>query len=107
MIKFAFLALVLWSGSTAAFDSTRWVRVTGGDWEPNAAVLSELEAALKPAVTAASQNRGRIHEWSQYTFQYQGRSHILGERYVYVNAFCFYARNHLDREWVVIADGGA
>jgi hypothetical protein len=60
MTRYVCLALVLWSGTTAAFDSTRWVQVTGGAWERSTAVLSELEAALKPVVTSASQNRGRI-----------------------------------------------
>jgi hypothetical protein len=99
--------LLICASSAGAFDSTRWTPVTGGTWEPSAAVLSELDTALKPPVTAASQNLGRIPPWSAYTFQYQGRTELLGRRYVYVNAFCFHTGTHLEREWVDIEDGGA
>jgi hypothetical protein len=68
------VALLLICASAAAFDPTRWTRVTGGTWEPTTAVLSELETALKPPVTAASQKRGQIPPWDAYTFQYQGRT---------------------------------
>jgi hypothetical protein len=107
MIRTLSLAALLMCASAAAFDSTRWIPVTGGTWEPTTAVLSELDTALKLPVTDASQNRGRIPQWSAYTFQYQGRTQPLGQRYVYVNAFCFHTGNHLEREWVDIEDGGA
>jgi hypothetical protein len=106
MIRTLSLAALLLCASAAAFDSTRWIEVRGGTWEPSAAVLSELETALKPPVTAASQNRGKIPQWSAYTFQYQGRTQPLGQRYVYVNAFCFHTGTDLEREWVDIEDGG-
>jgi hypothetical protein len=107
MTRALIVALILMCASAAAFDSTRWIPVKGGTWEPSAAVLSDLEAALKPSVTAASQNRGRIPLWSAYTFQYQGRTQLFGQRYAYVNAFCFHTGTHLEREWVNIEDGGA
>jgi hypothetical protein len=107
MVRYALLALFFCSGSAAAFDPTHWVQVTGGAWEPDAVMLSELEAALKPAVTSASQGRGRMPGWSDYTFQYQGRIRALGGSFIYVKAFCRKEGANLGRDWVRVSDGGA
>ncbi len=104
----AVLALAL-SISAHALNSSKWIEVIGGSWKPDFTVLSELETALKPAVTTASKNRGRVPDWGTYTFQYQGRSPISGKRYIYVNAFCDGPQNHPDLQkiWVLVMDGGA
>lgn len=108
MLQYARFALVLWTVVVAAaVDTGRWVRVHGGAWDPSPAILSELETALKPAVTSAARNRGRLAPWSEYTFQYQGRNSPLARRFVYVNAFCRYEGGSLSKEWVQIDDGGA
>ncbi len=65
-----------------ALNSSKWIEVVGGAWSPDVAMLSELETALKPAVVNASMSRGHLPEWNEYKFQYQGRSPVLGKRYV-------------------------
>jgi hypothetical protein len=45
-----------------------------GLWQPSAATLSELESASKAAVISATRNHRRLPPWSDYTFQYQGRT---------------------------------
>jgi len=69
--------------------------------------LSELDSALKPMVTSAAKNSGRLAPWNEYTFQYQGRSTPLGRKYVYVNAFCAHEDGDLKKEWVEVFGGGA
>ncbi len=60
------------------------------------------------ALVPAARNRGRIPKWSEYTFQYQGGRTITGSRYIYINALCEPStRLRLDREWELVADGGA
>ena len=108
MIRYVRVTLVLWTAvATAAIDAGHWVQVEGGTWNPSSTILSELEATLKPVVTAASQNRGRLAPWNEYTFQYQGRRTLLGRRFVYVNAFCVHEDGDLRREWIDVDDGGA
>jgi hypothetical protein len=108
MRRFAQLTVFLWIVAVAsAADSQRWVQVAGGLWQPSPATLSELEAALKPAVASAARNRGRLPLWSDYTFQFQGRTTLLGRRYVYVNAFCGHEGGNLREDWVRVLDGGA
>ncbi len=55
----------------------------------------------------AAQGRGPLHDWADYTFQYQGRGTFLGYSYVYVNAFCSHTGTTLQTEWVHVMDGGA
>ena len=85
----------------------RWVEVAGGTWKPTAQQLVEVESALKSEVPATAKNRGRLSEWSQYRFQYQGRITLLGRKFIYINAFCSAEHRSLDREWVEVMDGGA
>ena len=100
------IAVVL--GSTAlAFDSTRWILVRGGSWVPSSDVLVKLEVALEPAVSASSKSRGNVPTWNQYTFQYQGRSSLIGHKFVYVNAYCNGAHLDAQNTWVAVMDGGA
>lgn len=101
-------ALVLFTLPVEAIDSA-WVEIRGGDWSPSAALVSDLETKLSQAIRPASQNRGRIPAWESYTFQYQGKLTLLGNRYVRVNAFCDSRANHahLTTQWVLMLDGGA
>jgi hypothetical protein len=107
MRRYVGLVIALWSVSALAFDPAHWVEVKGGAWQPNSTVLVDLESALKSAVGPASRNRGRIPEWNEYTFQYQGRTTLLGRKFVYINAFCHPDGRSLDKEWVEVYDGGA
>src|SRR5215469_15199592 len=100
------LALLLSLVATAA-DSGRWIKISGGAWEPQGTDFPALEKAFRLAVTAASQNHGRIPEWQSYTFQYQGRRTLLGRRYIYINAFCDDPKRHSLEQWVQVKDGGA
>jgi hypothetical protein len=68
--------------------------------------LSKLEAALIPAVTVASKDRGDMPKWSTYTFQYQGRKSSLGKPYIFVDAFCGTASVDVRTAWVEVLDGG-
>lgn len=90
-----------------AFNSAHWIHVKGGAWDPTSGVLAELEAALRPALAAAARNRGRLPKWDEYTFQYQGRTTLLGRKFVYVNAFCSHEGRDLTQDWVIVLDGGA
>jgi hypothetical protein len=95
--------------ATAAAAPSSWVEVGGGAWNPPVALLSEVEAALKTEIPPAAAGRGRAPEWGTYTFQYQGKTTLVGVRYVRVNAFCDNRSNHHDlaNEWVTVFDGGA
>ena len=95
--------------SCCALNSLKWIEFNGGAWRPDEGMLSELETKLKPVVLAKSVHRGRVHDWDSYTFQYEGRSPLLGEKYIYVNAFCDEPINHpnLKNKWVTVFDGGA
>jgi hypothetical protein len=108
MLRPATLVATLLLGAVAlAADSPRWVEVSGGAWEPQSALFSQLESALRPIVAAATKNRGPLPDWNSYTFQYQGRRTMLGRKYIYINAFCDDPRHHSPTQWVEVLDGGA
>jgi hypothetical protein len=100
-----FIALLV-STIAAAIDASHWVEVTGGEWHPDSAALISFDAALRPAVSVASKNRGELRMWSGYTFQYQGRTSLLRGRYIFVNAFCEATRSDVHEKWVEVLDGG-
>jgi hypothetical protein len=106
MRLFAVIALVLWSVSAAAFDPARWTRVNGGTWIPSPTELRKLEDSLIPAVRSATQNMSRTPQWSEYAFQFQGRTAPRGQKFVFVNAFCHSDGGPLDVQWVTVDDGG-
>jgi hypothetical protein len=90
-------------------DPSKWLEVQGGGWTPTVSILAKAEAALRAAVPPTSLNRGRIPPWESYTFQDQGRTTLLGKRYVFINAFCADAQPYADvrKTWVNVYDGGA
>ena len=100
-------AMMVVSIQASAVNLAAWLEVRGGSWTPDAAMLSQLDDLLKPAVQTAAKNRGRMPPWSQYHFQYQGRTSLLGHKYVYVNAFCEDSVNDVSGDWVTVLDGGA
>jgi hypothetical protein len=100
------LLTLFFSTFAHAIVASQWVEVSGGAWHPDSAALAKLEAALVPAVTAASKDRGEMRKWSSYTFQYQGRNSLLGKPYVFVNAFCGTASVDVRTAWVEVFDGG-
>lgn len=89
-----------------AIIASQWVEVSGGARHPGSLMLPKLEAALVPAVTAASKDRGQMRKWSDYTFQYQGRKSLIGKPFVFVNAFWETASVDLRSAWVEVLDGG-
>jgi hypothetical protein len=107
MRRLVILVLLMLGASASAFDAAHWIHVKGGSWDPTPATLAELETALQPALPPAARNRGRLPKWDEYTFQYQGRTTLLGRTFVYVNAFCSHDGRNLDQEWVSVFDGGA
>jgi hypothetical protein len=107
MRQYVILMLLMVGASASAIDAERWNRVGGGSWDPTPAALTELEAALKPALVLAARNRGRLPAWREYTFQYQGRKTLLGRQFIYVNAFCSHESRDLAQDWVTVRDGGS
>ena len=107
MRSLTILVAIFVAVAASGFDSSRWIEVNGGDWRPEASLLPEVEALLKPAVASAAKDRGRLPDWSHYTFQFQGRASFLGARYIYVNAFCHPETVELSKHWVDVFDGGA
>ena len=97
------------AAATAIADDSRWIEVVGGSWKPDAAVLSEMESALKSAVPPAAADRGPMPQWDSYWFQYQGQSSPAGPRYVMVHALCRTFQNHplSGAKWAYASDGGA
>jgi hypothetical protein len=102
----AILLTALVSTFAYGINQSQWVEVGGGEWHPDSRVLAKLEAALVPAVIAASKERGDLRKWSSYTFQYQGRNSLLGKPYVFVNAFCGTESVDIRTTWVEVLDGG-
>jgi hypothetical protein len=94
----------------AAAQAATWIEVSGGRWHPTAEQLGDAEAALRLQLPSAAKNRGTIAKWSDYRFQYQGRSTALGRKFIYVNAFCNdwgTGQRDLARQWLEVDDGGA
>jgi hypothetical protein len=107
MRHIAALAALLIGVCVFAADPARWTEVVGGAWHPDAVMVAQMDEALQAPVGKQAQQRGGLKPWPQYSFQYQGRTTLLGKRYVYVNAFCNHERVGLDRVWVEVLDGGA
>jgi hypothetical protein len=90
----------------SAAAPSKWIEVNGGAWRLDPSVLSEVQAALRSALPTA--DGGKMRKWDAYTYQYQGKNSVLGNRYVFVNAFCSTSRddNQMRTEWVEVYDGG-
>jgi len=90
----------------AAAALPKWIEVEGGAWKLDPNMISEVQLTLKSALPTAY--GGRLRKWDAYTFQYQGKTSVLGDRYVFVNAFCDSSRNddQMRTEWVEVFDGG-
>ena len=107
MLRAVTVLTLLAIGATEARAQGRWVPVQGG-WQPEPQVVSELKAKLQPYVESKAQAQGRkMRTWSEYTFQYQGQEE-KGRKYVLVNALCHKdQRWNLEKQVVVIFDGGS
>jgi hypothetical protein len=90
----------------AAAAPPKWIEVDGGSWRLDPSVLSEVQVALRSALPTA--DGGKLRKRDAYTYQYQGKSSVRGNRYVFVNAFCSTGRddNQMRTEWVEVYDGG-
>lgn len=100
-------AMAMWAVAAFAFNPAHWIHMKGGTWDPAPGAMAEFEGALRPALTPAAQNRGRLPQWDEYRFQYQGRTTLLGRQFVYVNGFCNHEGRDLTHDWVTMLDGGA
>jgi len=86
----------------------RWVKVSGGDWNPTPTMLTDLKAQIESYVRAQAKAQGReLENWQDYTFQYQGQEE-KGRKFIFINAFCrLNDRQALDKQIIVIKDGGS
>jgi hypothetical protein len=105
-LRFQWIILVASVSLSAAATLPKWIQVEGGTWKHEPNVLSVVQLALKSALPTAY--GGRLRKWGAYTFQYQGNTSVLGDRFVFVNAFCDSSRNddQMRTEWVEVFDGG-
>jgi hypothetical protein len=106
MSRFQWIIAVASVSLVAATAPPKWIEVEGGSWRLDPSVLSEVQLALRSALPTA--DGGKLLKWDAYTYQYQGKSYVLGTRYVFVNAFCHTSRddNQMRTEWVEVFDGG-
>jgi hypothetical protein len=105
--SFLFALMLTVTVEASGTSLAAWIEMHGGSWSPDTAMLAIAEKALKPAVASAAKGRDRAPPWSQYHFQYQGRTTLLGHKYVYINAFCGDTDGDASKEWVTVLDGGA
>jgi hypothetical protein len=105
-LGFQWIILVAWVSLVSATALPKWIEVEDGSWRLDPILLSEVQLALRSALPTA--DGGKLRKWDAYTYQYQGRSSVLGGRYVFVNAFCNTSRddNQMRTEWVEVYDGG-
>ena len=94
--------------SAIADGEPKWVEVENGAWTPSPNVIEQLRSGLKDyARKAAAEQRRKLKEWNDYTFQYQGQEQS-GHKYIFVNAFCSkHASASPNREMVLVFDGGS
>jgi hypothetical protein len=93
--------------AAALADDAVWFKVRGGSWEPDAAIVSQLQRDLQPAVARLAGGRFKdFHHWWEYKFQYQGQGADSG-LHVLVSALCdLYEDRDLTAQFVVVNDGG-
>ena len=90
-----------------AWAPTPWIRVAGGAWDPDEAVVKNLMSDIRSYVTSEAARRdAKLAAWDTYRFQYQGK--ISGKkRVVFVNGFCHvFGSERLDKEFILMLDGG-
>ncbi len=85
-----------------------WVKVSGGDWDPSPAMLTDLKAQIESYVMSQGKAQGRkLKRWRDYTFQYQGQEE-KGLKFIFINALCRLSdQQTLDKQIIVILDGGS
>src|SRR5580693_2104164 len=90
-LRLRWIILVASVSLVAAAAPSKWIEVNGGSWRLDLSMLFEVQAALRSALPTADD--GKLRKWDAYTYQYQGKSSVLGNRYVLVNAFCSTGRD--------------
>jgi hypothetical protein len=108
-ISFKVLCLLLFFALLSRAEAAdRWVKVSGGSWDPSPAMLADVKAQIESYVKNQAKTQGReVKNWQDYTFQYQGQKE-KGRKYIFVNALCASTdRQTLDKQIVVILDGGS
>ena len=103
----AFAAGCLITAASLADDAV-WFKVRGGSWEPDSAVVSNMQSGLQPAVARLAGSRFRdFPHWWEYKFQYQGQRADTG-LHVLINALCdAYEGRDLTAQFVLVNDGGS
>lgn len=104
---FAALAAAGCSTQRLATGPKNWVEVSGGNWQPDSALLVEIANAVRSEVVHAPPS-GTMRNADDYTVQYQGQ--LQGERrLVRLAGACeTHGRtpSQLKEAFVVIFDGG-
>src|SRR3954466_14580130 len=106
MKRIASLVLLVAVGASAGAPSS-WIRVAGGVWDPDEAVLKNLSSDIQSYVTSEAVRRdAKLSGWDTYRFQYQGRLAVK-KRIVFVNGFCHtFGGERLETEFFFVPDGG-
>jgi len=95
---------VISAALTVAIGS--WVFIPGGGWSITPIELSEIQNGLESYVKEqASIQHRHLPEWSNYTFQYQGQIND-NKKLVFINAFCISPPGYIQRQFVIVLDGG-
>jgi len=91
----------------AMLFSNGWILVPGGSWTPTSRQRNAIRGRLVSFVEGqASAEHAKLHNWSSYTFQYQGQRKN-NRKLVFLNAFCISPPKYARRQFVSVDDGGA
>jgi hypothetical protein len=96
------------SSAHPAQASGAWIEVRGGAWVPDDTTLSSVSSGIRTyAETMAKRQKRELRPWSEYSFQYQGRT-TKGKRFLYVLALCgTLGEPDLHAEFEEVLDGGS
>ena len=92
---------------TSVGANERWIKVAGGNWDPNPKMLADLQDQMESYVKSQAKTQGReLKGWQEYIFQYQGQEE-KGRKFIFINALCAQRdRQGLDKKIVITFDGG-
>lgn len=108
-------ATFLISISANAADTTRWIEVKNGAWNPSVDVVNEMKSRIVNFVendNDANNESGQKNikdlkkRWNSYTVQYQGQKQN-GKDIIFINALCKAKGPSLQQYFWRIHDGGS
>jgi hypothetical protein len=89
-----------------AIATGSWTAIPGGTWALSPQQILEVRSRVESHVRSeAGSHNVQLPAWSQYSFQYQGRTEGQS-RVVFVNAFCIPPPAYARSEFVVVFDDG-